>query len=253
MSDEHRAHEELSKQLNDPKLRHEYAKRYDHYQVGWLARFLGWLLVSSGDLVYGTKPSYAKFKAIEVVARVPYQSWEVAAYTLLSAFYRNEKRAIELAKTSAFSRLAQDNETLHVIVLSQIVCKLKQQRFFRHTLVPFLFALFYFIAVYFLYLVYRKAALELNYVFENHAYHQYAEFLERNEAVLKHRICMYEFLSFYGRKVVTEYEFFESVRNDELIHRNTTIRELEARGYFCMPKMPEEDNPQGDAANLARS
>lgn len=239
---QHAAHEALVAELNDPALRAAYARPYDRYKVGWVAKVLGWLLVSSGDLVYGKRPSYEKFKAIEVVARVPYQSWEVAAYTLLSAFYQNEKRAIELGKTSQFSRMAQDNETLHVIVLSQIVCKMKRQKFIRHTLIPFLFALFYFLVVYVLYLIYRKAALELNYVFENHAYHQYSEFLNEHEETLRHKPCIYEFLSFYGRNVVTEYEFFESVRNDELVHRNMTIRELEARGYFCMPKI--EDNPQ---------
>ncbi|MEK7511276.1 MAG: alternative oxidase [Patescibacteria group bacterium] len=241
---EPQTHETLAEELKDPALRAAYARQYDQYKVGWVANILGWLLVSSGTLVYGKRPSYEKFKAIEVIARIPYQSWEVATYTLLTAFYRNEKRAIELAKTSAFSRMAQDNETMHVVILSQMVCKMKKQRFIRHTLIPFLFALFYFIVVYFLYLIYRKAALELNYVFENHAYHQYSEFLNTNEESLRHKPCMYEFLSFYGRNVVTEYEFFETVRNDELIHRNMTIRELEARGYFCMPSV---DNPQADA------
>lgn len=235
-SEELAAHEALVKQLNDPELRKEYARAYDDYKVGWVAAALGWLLVASGTLVYGKKPTYAKFKAIEVIARIPYQSWEVATYTLLTAFYQDEKRAIQLAKTSTFGRLAQDNETMHVVVLSQMVCKMRAQRFIRHTLIPLIFALFYFWTIYLLYILYRKAALELNYVFENHAYHQYSHFLKENEDTLRHKVCMYEFLSFYGRNVVTEYEFFESVRNDELIHRNTTIRELEARGYYCMPK-----------------
>lgn len=235
-AEEHAAHEALVAQLNDPTLRAEYAKKYDDYKVGWVASILGYFLVGSGNLVYGKKPSYAKFKAIEVIARIPYQSWEVATYTLLTAFYKNERRAIELAKTSRFSRLAQDNETMHVVVLSQMVCKMRAQRFLKHTLIPLVFALFYFWTVYLLYLVYRKAALELNYLFENHAYHQYSQFLAENGETLKHKVCMYEFLSFYGRNVVTEYEFFESVRNDELIHRNTSIRELETRGTLCMPK-----------------
>lgn len=236
MTDEYKAHEALVEELKDPTLRAAYAQKYDNYKVGWVAAVLGWLLVASGTLVYGKKPTYAKFKAIEVIARIPYQSWEVATYTLLTALYSNEKRAIELAKTSTFSRMAQDNETMHVVILSQMVCKMKAQRFIRHVLIPLLFAFFYFWTIYVLYLVYRKAALELNYMFENHAYHQYSQFLKENEDTLRHKVCMYEFLSFYGRNVVTEYEFFETVRNDELIHRNTTIRELEARGISCMPK-----------------
>jgi hypothetical protein len=69
--------------------------------------------------------------------------------------------------------------------------------------------------------------LELNYLFENHAYHQYQEFLDREGEHLKKNMILSEFLAFYGRHARSEYEFFESVRNDELIHRNTSIRELQ--------------------------
>jgi hypothetical protein len=35
-----------------------------------------------------------------------------------------------------------------------------------------------------------------------------------------------EFLSWYGRHPRSEYEFFRSVRNDELVHRNRSIHEI---------------------------
>lgn len=100
----------------DPALRAEYARPYDRYRVGIIPAILGSLLVASGTLVYGKRPGYAKFKAIEVIARIPYQSWESAAYTLLSALYGDERYAIRLVKMTAFSRFAQDNETMHVVV-----------------------------------------------------------------------------------------------------------------------------------------
>ncbi|HEX5774625.1 MAG TPA: hypothetical protein VFY28_01535 [Candidatus Paceibacterota bacterium] len=227
--EEHAAHEKLVHELNDPMLRAQYAAPYDNYQPCLVARVLGSILVTSGDLVYGSAPSLAKFKAIEVIARIPYQSWEVATYTLLTALYKNEKRAIELAKTSTFSRCAQDNETLHVVIISQIVCKLKAQSFLKHTLVPLFFSLFYFWTIYILYMFSKRASLELNYLFENHAYEQYSEYLLTRGHELKHRLCDYEFMDFYGRKATSEYEFFELVRNDELVHRNRSIRELEMR------------------------
>lgn len=229
MNEEFKAHEELVRQLNDSTLRAEYAAPYDNYRPGAVASFLGSILIMSGDLVYGSKPSLAKFKAIEVIARIPYQSWEVATYTLLTALYKNEKRALELAKMSTFSRIAQDNETLHVVIISQIVCKLKAQSFLKHTLIPLVFSLFYFWTLYILYMCSKKASLELNYIFENHAYEQYSEYLLTRGQELKHRLCEYEFMSFYGRQVTSEYEFFELVRNDELVHRNRSIRELEMR------------------------
>ncbi|MBU1292723.1 hypothetical protein KJ819_01500 [Patescibacteria group bacterium] len=229
MQEDYNAHEALVRELNDPMLRTEYARAFDNYRTGLVANIFGWLLVTSGTLVYGKRPCYAKFKAIEVIARIPYQSWEVATYTLLTGFYSNEERAIELTKTSAFSRHAQDNETMHVVVLSQIVKKLRCEGFFRHVLIPLLFAFFYFWTVYVLYMLSRKSALELNYLFENHAYHQYDQFLIRDGERLRDTPIMSDFLVHYGRNFRTEYEFFESVRNDELIHRNRSIRELQAR------------------------
>lgn len=222
------AHEALVKELNDSTLRAEYARAYDNYRPGFVARMLGYLLVGSGNVIYGKKASYAKFKAIEVIARMPYQSWEVATYTVLTALYSNEARAIELTKTSQFSREAQDNETMHVVVISQIVKRLKCEGFFRHVLIPLLFSLFYFWTLYFLYMISRKSALELNYIFENHAYHQYNDFLMREGERLRDTPVFSDFLVYYGRNPRSEYELFESIRNDELIHRNRSIRELQA-------------------------
>lgn len=227
MNEEFTEQERLVRELVDPVLRADYARPYDGYRPGVLARSLGALLVTSGNLFYGKKPSYPKFKAIEVIARIPYQSWEVAAYTLLTGFYMNETRALRLSKTAAFSRIAQDNETMHVVVLSQITKRLGCCNFFMHTFIPLVFALFYFWAIYFLYIFSPKSSLELNYLFESHAYAQYQEFLDSHEAELKTRPITSEFLQFYGRNVRSEYELLETIRNDELIHRNRSIREIE--------------------------
>lgn len=219
-------HEQLVRELLDPKARADYAAPYDRYRAGFIPCLLGALLVGSGTLFYGKKPSYLKFKAIEVIARIPYQSWESAAYTLLTAFYGNERHAIRLCKTAAFSRFAQDNETMHVVVISSLTKKHAKEAFFRHTLIPLLFSFFYFWVIYLLYMFSHKAALELNYLFESHAYQQYQKFLDENEEQLRARPISSEFLHFYGRHVRSEYQFFETVRNDELIHRNRSIREI---------------------------
>jgi ubiquinol oxidase len=228
MNESHQDHEALVEQLNDPELRAAYAAPYNDYQPGIIPRMLGWLLVGSGTLIYGKQPSYGKFKAIEVIARIPYQSWEVASYTLLTSFYGNERRAIELTKNAMFSRMAQDNETMHVVVLTQICKRRRCVGFIRHTLIPLIFAFVYFWTIYLLYMLSRKASLELNYIFENHAYHQYDEFIRRNEEHLKEKLVMSDFLDLYGRNVVSEYDLFTSIRNDELVHRNRSIREIEA-------------------------
>lgn len=229
MNEEPKSHEDLVRELNDDTLRAEYARPYDNYSVGIVPSILGALLVTFGNLVYGFRPTYGKFKAVEIIARIPYQSWEVAAYTLLSAVHGNEKHAMRLTKTTAFSRAAQDNETMHVVVISHLAKKAGGIGFFRHTLIPLMFAFVYFWAIYLLYMLSHRASLELNYLFESHAYAQYERFLKENEEALKGKACMSEFLNFYGREARSEYEFFQSVRNDELIHRNRSIREIETR------------------------
>lgn len=228
MNDDYEAHEKLVKELNDDALRTEYAKPLDDYQPGLIPSVLGWILVFAGNTVYGSKPSYAKFKAVEVIARIPYQSWESVSYTLLTAFYSSESYAIQLCKMAAFGRFAQDNETMHVVVISDIVRKHGKEGFFRHTLIPLLFSFFYYWVIYVLYFFSHRAALEVNYLFESHAYSQYSRFLAENEELLKNTPVMSEFLAFYGREAMNEYELFSSIRNDELIHRNRSIREISA-------------------------
>jgi ubiquinol oxidase len=229
MHEDHMSHESLVRELQDDAVRAEYAAPYDHYKTRLVPRVLAWILVSSGNLVYGAAPSYGKFKAIEVIARIPYQSWEVATYTLLTAFYGDEQRAITLSKTSAFSRAAQDNETMHVVVITQIAKRLRCTDPIRHLLIPLVFAFFYFWTICLLYLLSRRAALELNYLFESHAYEQYSRFVHLHEARLRTTPVSSDFLSFYGRECRSEYELFTSIRNDELVHRNRSIKEIELR------------------------
>lgn len=224
MDSEKAEHEELVEALNDPQALEDYKKNADNVHVSWLPKILGTFLVWSGNTLYGHKPSYLKFRAVEVIARVPYHSWAAVAHTLLTLFYRNEQKALELCEDSAFANLSQDNETMHVIVISKISAQEAKGNFIVHTLIPMLFAFFYYWTSYLLYLINPKWSLELNYLFEDHAFHQYSEFLEQNEEMLKNKIVASDFLLWYGRDPLSQYEFFQSVRNDELIHRNKSIR-----------------------------
>lgn len=199
------------------------------YRASWFPRLLGGALVACGNFVYGVKPSYLKFRAVEVIARVPYHSWESAVYTLLTLFYTNEAQALKYARVSKFARHAQDNETMHVVVISQLAKAEEKAGFFLHTLIPLLFAFLYFWASYWLYLINPKYSYELNYLFEQHAYDQYSEFVTSREAELKAKPCQSDYLAFYGRLCANQYDFFVSVRDDELLHRNRSLEEIEAR------------------------
>lgn len=219
--------EELNQQLNDPQALADYMRPFDTYKPAALPRILGLLLVFLGNTFYGKKPSYLKFRAVEVIARVPYHSWASAAFTMLTATYTNEQRALRLSNIAKYSRVASDNETMHVVVISQIAQKEgKRAGFILHTMIPMIFAFFYFWWSYVLYLVNPKWSYELNYMFENHAFEQYSLFLENEGEELKKKSVDSEFLRWYGRNPRNQYEFFLSIRNDEIIHRNTSIKEI---------------------------
>jgi hypothetical protein len=219
--------EALNTALNDPAVLEEYKKSYDNYKVSFLPRLLGLWLVWCGNVVYGKKPSYLKFRAVEVIARVPYHSWSSSAYTLLTLFYSNEKKAMRLSNVAKYARFAQDNETMHVVVISQLAKSEERAGVIRHTLIPMLFAFFYFWWSYVLYLVNPRYSYELNYMFEGHAFDQYSRFIETRGEELKKKPIRSDFLDWYGRHPRNQYEFFLSVRNDEIIHRNTSIREIQ--------------------------
>lgn len=237
MDTEKEKHEELVKALCDDRCRNEYKKSCDNYPVSLLPRLLGGFLIFSGNLLYGKGPSYLKFRAVEVIARVPYHSWAAVAHTLLTLFYRNEKKALELCDDNNFARLSQENETMHVIVISKLSKEaVGSGGVVAHTIVPMLFAFFYYWMSYLMYLVKPKWSLQLNYLFENHAYDQYDQFLKENEEMLRGKAIESEFLSWYGREFLTQYDFFVSVRNDELIHRNKSIHGAQA---LVAPTFPE--------------
>lgn len=219
--------EALNEALNDPQALEDYKRPFDNYKPAALPRLLGQWLVWSGNLVYSREPSYLKFRAVEVIARVPYQSWSSAAYTLLTLFYSDEKKAMALSNATKYARIANDNETMHVVVISQLAKGEERAGFFRHTLIPMVFAFFYFWWSYFLYLINPRYSYELNYMFENHAFEQYSLFLEKRGEELKKKPMMSEFLGWYGRHPRSQYEFFRSIRNDEIIHRNTSIKEID--------------------------
>ncbi len=227
MDSEKNEHEELVRQLNDPAVLESYKKSCGDVHLAILPKLLGSFLVWAGNTFYGEKPSYLKFRAVEVIARVPYHSWAAVAHTLLTLFYRDEKRALKLCEDNNFARLSQENETMHVIVISKLADEEQKGNFLVHTVIPMLFAFFYYWMSYVLYLVNPRWSLQLNFLFEDHAFEQYDRFIRDNEEALKNKIVASDFLLWYGRDPLSQYEFFQAVRNDEIIHRNKSIHHMD--------------------------
>lgn len=215
--------EQLNTSLNDSQFLKDYKAQYDNYPVAWLPKVLGLTLVFFGNLVYGKVPSYLKFRSVEIIARVPYYSWASASFTLMTMFFSSESKALKYSEVARFSQFAQENETMHVVVISHLASLEQKAGFIRYSLIPMAFSFFYFWISYFLYFINPKYSYQLNYMFESHAFDQYELFLQQQEHMLKNKKMESKFLEWYGRYPRTQYDFFLSVRNDEIIHRNTSI------------------------------
>jgi len=227
--DDRRAFEVLSHQLQSPSALKEFKARYDHYRPHLIPRMLGKTIVWGGNIVYGFGPSYLKFRAVEVIARVPYHSLASACYTLLTRFYSNERRSLELSKITKYARLSMDNETMHVVVISKLAREETPAGVMRYTIAPMIFAFFYFWIAYLLCLISPRYAGDLNFVFESHAFEQYNLFLHLHGETLKQKPVHSVFLEWYGRHPQNQYEFFCSLRSDEIIHRNNSVGVLQKK------------------------
>ncbi len=221
-----REHEALLQQLQDGNKLKIYKEAYDGLPTGFFPRFFARILFGSMDLVYGKKPHLAKFKVLEVIARVPYQSWEFVNYLITTHFYMNEHKAIECALRGDEGKFAQDNETMHVVVISQICKQEKVGNWVMHTLAPVLVSYVYFMISTLLYFFDRRHSYQLNYLFENHAYNEYEKFIREHSETLKQKPARCAFLDFYGRECANQLELFESIKNDEIIHRNESAVEM---------------------------
>lgn len=198
-------------------------EEHEAVRIGGIPQLLAATLICCGNFLYGKNPSYLKFRSIEIIARVPYQSWAAVCFTLFTWFFSDEKRALKLSKRAVFAEYAQANETMHVVVISSLVPKEERVHFFLHTVIPVFFAFTYFWFSYFLYLVRPRWSYELNYLFEHHAYTQYDSFLALHADMLKRKEVHSEFLMRYGRTPQNQYEFFTSIRDDEKNHRDRSL------------------------------
>jgi hypothetical protein len=89
-------------------------------RYGMLAR----LLFVSMDLLYGRAKTLAKFRVLEIIARMPYQAWENVAYIAITHAHADPDFARRVFEWVRESRSQQDNEQWHLLILEE----LKQER-----------------------------------------------------------------------------------------------------------------------------
>lgn len=177
------------------------------------------------DLVYGRTRTLSKFKVLEVIARVPYQSWEHVAYIAMTHTYTKPNFAKRIFEFVRESRQQQDNEQWHLLILEEMVQKKGiKESFLLYRIVPQIVAFFYYHISWILYVVKPALSYSLNADFEDHAEHEYMEFVKEHSK-LENEPFDSDFKESYGdfRNVA---ELFRRIGLDERVHKEESLNRI---------------------------
>ncbi len=195
----------------------------------------------SMDMITGEKTTFAKAKLIEMLASIPYRTWEIRQYARLTRGYKNTELINQAGSILEWGREAQDNEYWHLLVINE---KMKEDNikdpWYLFPLIPFFMIGTYVVMTRIMALVSIKSAFMFNAEFEDHAEHVYAKFVADNpdmadEPVKSEKVKGYGDFSNWA-------DVFRRVGLDERDHMNNSF-------VFCgkpecvvkydgMPKIP---------------
>jgi ubiquinol oxidase len=134
------------------------------------------LLFGFIDLVYGRRGSVLKFHALELMARVPYQTWERVAYRSAGRLSSRTGLARSIQHRIVQSRAQQDNEQWHLFVLDEILrAQGTALRPIRDRVLPRVLAGIYHPFTWLVFVLRPEFSYRLNAYFEDHAEHEYMQ------------------------------------------------------------------------------
>ena len=209
-------------QLENLKAEQQATLGTPRRRYGLLARFLFiWM-----DLFYGRRRTLSKFKVLEVIARVPYQSWEHVAYIAMTHTYKMPHFARRIFDFIRESRAQQDNEQWHLLILEEMTQKKAiRENFFLYLILPQFTAFFYYHVSWILYVMKPAWSYELNADFEDHAEHEYMEFVKETPA-FENEPFESEFTEDYGR-FASVADLFRNIGLDERHHKDESLARIE--------------------------
>jgi len=187
---------------------------------------LATILFVSMDLFYGRKRTLSKFKVLEVIARVPYQSWEHVAYIAMTHTYSRPHFARRIFEFIKESRSQQDNEQWHLLILEEMVqARGIRENFFLHRILPQIIAFFYYHVSWLLYVIKPAWSYGLNADFEDHAEHEYMQFVSENPA-LERQPFESDFREEYGA-LENCADLFRRIGLDERVHKEESLDRIQ--------------------------
>ncbi|WP_433506446.1 alternative oxidase [Pseudonocardia halophobica] len=183
------------------------------------------LLFVTMDLLYGRRRTLEKFQVLEIVARIPYQIWENAAYRLLTRRHRDGALARRIHERIEENREQQDNEQWHLLIVGELVrASGRKPGRVRFRVLPLLLALSYYHVAWLMFVLAPRWSYRLNADFEDHAEHEYAEYVTEHPELetVPHRSA---FADRYGAHA-TVADLLRQIGHDERMHKEESERYL---------------------------
>jgi ubiquinol oxidase len=188
------------------------------------------VLFTTMDLLYGRRRTLSKFKMLELIARVPYQSWEQVAYVAVTHVYRDPGFARRVYERIAESRAQQDNEQWHLLILEELVARSgRRESQLRYYWVPQAIAFGYYQLSWLLYVIRPAWSYRLNADFEDHAEHEYMEFVAEHPG-WETEPFESAFSGDYGR-FESLADLFRQIGHDERVHKQESLAQAAASRF----------------------
>lgn len=188
------------------------------YKYSMVARFFFLAM----DLATGRKVTLAKAKLLEILACIPYRSWEALQYARITRRYQNSELVQKARRIIAWGREAQDNEYWHLLVINE---KMKEDglsdAWYLFPPITFFMIWSYVLMARSLAFFSTRRAFLFNAEFEDHAEHVYAQFVQEHPEWEKQPVrnaLVKEYVD-----VNTWADVFRRIGLDERDHRNTSF------------------------------
>lgn len=183
------------------------------------------LLFAGMNLAYGRRRTLSKFRVLEIVARVPYQTWETVTYKQISRRHRHPLDIRRLSDRVREFRAQQDNEQWHLLILDELVARSgRRENALWYDVLPRLIAFGYWHFAWLLYALKPQWSHRLNADFEDHAEHEYALLVAENpqwERTAYHSVVAAD----YGR-FASLADLFRQIGHDERLHKHQSEQHL---------------------------
>jgi ubiquinol oxidase len=200
------------------------------------------LMFFAVNMLYGRRPSLAKFLMLEHLARIPYQAWERIAQRAIARTEGRSYLAMRIMDRVAEARAQQDNEQFHLLIIDELLLRRRAAvGRIRHRIMPRLLSGPWHAFTWALHLVHPAWSYRLNASFEDHAEHEYMHFAGQHPE-FDHEPVVCEAADDYGR-FETLGDLLRQIGHDERVHKLESLaRERAQRSRHGVLDEPERDS-----------